>query len=68
MPRLAAQFDQLFLLVGAQAVEVAFFDFDLADPVTQARMADAQTLGQRGDLLVADHTQSNEDVTLHTKA
>nr|WP_235037463.1 hypothetical protein [Actinomadura sp. K4S16] len=41
------------MLAGAQAVEMAFVDGRLTNPVAQARLADAQTLGQRGDRLVA---------------
>jgi len=33
LPRLSAQLDELFLLAGAQAVDVAFVDGCLADPV-----------------------------------
>jgi hypothetical protein len=49
LPGFSAQLDQLFV----QAVEMAFFEVGLADPVAQARLADAETPGQYGDRIVA---------------
>jgi hypothetical protein len=49
LPCLSAQLGELLLLAGGQSGEITLFDGCLTDPVAQARLADAQALGQRGN-------------------